>query len=161
MKGMLAILIAGGLLLASMVQIAAADDRGVNGFLIGAGGGAVLGQAIGRDTEGTLIGTAVGGMLGYMVGNELDKQAARPVLARTTGTIVIQPDRGRCRPGPRYGRRDRHHYRGRHDRVHEYRRWRPARRVVIREYERRPHRAGGPPHGRAWGHHKRRNQHWR
>jgi len=39
----------------------------------GRGGGALVGQAIGRDTEGTLIGTAVGGMLGYIAGNEMDK----------------------------------------------------------------------------------------
>ena len=56
---------------------AKAQDRGVNGLLLGAGGGALVGQAIGRDTEGTLIGTAVGGMLGYMAGNEMDKEGYR------------------------------------------------------------------------------------
>jgi len=39
----------------------------------GAAAGALLGQAIGRDTGSTLIGAAVGGLLGYIVGNEMDK----------------------------------------------------------------------------------------
>ncbi len=46
---------------------------GSNGTFIGAGSGALIGQAIGRDTEGTLLGTAIGGVLGYMIGNEMDK----------------------------------------------------------------------------------------
>ena len=52
---------------------AMAGSNGIDGLLLGAGGGALVGQAIGRDTEGTLIGTAVGGMLGYIAGNERDK----------------------------------------------------------------------------------------
>lgn len=47
--------------------------KGQAGAGIGAAGGAILGQAIGRDTEATLIGAAVGGLLGYIVGNEMDK----------------------------------------------------------------------------------------
>lgn len=39
----------------------------------GAGFGAIVGQAIGRDTKSTLIGAALGGALGYIVGNEMDK----------------------------------------------------------------------------------------
>ena len=62
----------------TMTGGAMANDRGVNGLLLGAGSGALVGQAIGRDTEGTLIGTAVGGMLGYMVGNEMDKGYGHP-----------------------------------------------------------------------------------
>jgi surface antigen len=71
MKRMLAVVM-GGLMLAGMTPVAAAE-RGVNGFILGAGSGAALGQALGRNTEATLIGTAVGGMLGYIVGNEMDK----------------------------------------------------------------------------------------
>ncbi len=41
---------------------------------MGGAGGAVVGQAIGRNTEATLIGLAVGTMFGYIVGNEMDKQ---------------------------------------------------------------------------------------
>ena len=48
--------------------------KGVQGAGMGAAGGAILGQAIGRNHQGTLIGAAVGGMLGYIVGNEMDKQ---------------------------------------------------------------------------------------
>ncbi|MGV1099672.1 glycine zipper domain-containing protein [Thiovibrio sp. JS02] len=48
-------------------------SKGTGGAAIGAGVGALAGQAIGRDTEGTLIGAAVGGLLGYIVGNEMDK----------------------------------------------------------------------------------------
>ncbi|MCH8342836.1 MAG: glycine zipper family protein [Planctomycetes bacterium] len=43
------------------------------GALLGAGIGALAGQAIGRDTEATLIGTAVGAGAGYIIGNESDK----------------------------------------------------------------------------------------
>lgn len=48
-------------------------SKGSQGAGIGAAGGAILGQAIGRNTEATLIGAAVGTMLGYIVGNEMDK----------------------------------------------------------------------------------------
>lgn len=47
--------------------------KGQTGAILGAAGGAVVGQAIGRNTEATLIGVAVGTMLGYIVGNEMDK----------------------------------------------------------------------------------------
>lgn len=48
-------------------------NNGINGLIFGAGGGAIAGQAIGRNTEATLIGTAVGSLLGYVIGNEIDK----------------------------------------------------------------------------------------
>jgi surface antigen len=48
-------------------------SKGQGGALIGAGAGALAGQAIGRNTTSTLIGTALGGMLGYIIGNEMDK----------------------------------------------------------------------------------------
>jgi len=48
-----------------------------SGALIGAGIGALAGQAIGRDTTGTLIGTAIGAGAGYAVGNESDKSKER------------------------------------------------------------------------------------
>ncbi len=47
--------------------------KGQQGAGIGGLSGALLGQAIGRNTEATLIGAAVGTMLGYIVGNEMDK----------------------------------------------------------------------------------------
>ncbi len=48
-------------------------NKGQAGAGIGAASGALIGQAIGRNTEATLIGAAVGTMLGYIVGNEMDK----------------------------------------------------------------------------------------
>ncbi len=48
-------------------------SKGQQGALIGAGSGAIIGQAIGRNKEATLIGVAVGTLLGYIVGNEMDK----------------------------------------------------------------------------------------
>ena len=50
-----------------------ATNKGQKGAGIGAASGAIIGQAIGRNTEATLIGAAVGGLLGYIVGNEMDK----------------------------------------------------------------------------------------
>ncbi len=74
MKKLMMILCVGGLLSVSCTQISPPHvTRGQAGAGIGAAGGAILGQAIGRDTEGTLIGTALGGVIGYIVGNEMDK----------------------------------------------------------------------------------------
>ena len=44
------------------------------GSLLGAGVGALAGQAIGGNTAGTLIGAGVGAAVGYGVGNESDKR---------------------------------------------------------------------------------------
>lgn len=60
---------------------AQAHNQGVNGLVIGAGSGALVGQAIGRDAEATLVGTAVGGMIGYAVGNEIDRGYGRAHIA--------------------------------------------------------------------------------
>jgi hypothetical protein len=43
------------------------------GALLGAGAGALSGQAIGHDTESTLIGTAIGAGAGFMAGDAIDK----------------------------------------------------------------------------------------
>ena len=45
----------------------------LRGVILGAGGGALLGQALGRNTQSTVIGTAVGGVVGYLIGTEMDK----------------------------------------------------------------------------------------
>ena len=52
------------------------SGNAVDGFILGAGGGALAGQAIGRNTESTVIGGVVGGTVGYLVGNERDKNEA-------------------------------------------------------------------------------------
>jgi len=46
------------------------------GAVIGAGIGALAGQAIGHDTESTLIGTAAGTLLGAITGNAVDQSMA-------------------------------------------------------------------------------------
>ena len=50
------------------------QGAGQNGSFLGAGIGALAGQAIGGDTEATLIGTSIGAVVGYAIGNEMDKQ---------------------------------------------------------------------------------------
>lgn len=66
-----------GLLTVAVLISAGCDTAGKSGTLIGAGGGALAGQAIGHSTEGTLIGAGVGAVAGYIVGNEMDKSNAQ------------------------------------------------------------------------------------
>jgi hypothetical protein len=66
-----------GLLTIAVVISAGCDTAGKSGTLIGAGGGALAGQAIGHSTEGTLIGAGVGAIGGYIIGNEMDKSNAK------------------------------------------------------------------------------------
>ena len=66
-------------LVASMTMISCAqmETRQDKGTAIGAGSGAavgaILGQAIGRDTESTLIGAGIGAALGGLAGNQIGK----------------------------------------------------------------------------------------
>ncbi len=53
--------------------LAACQNDAQTGALLGAGIGALAGQAIGGDTQGTVIGAAAGAGLGYIIGNESDK----------------------------------------------------------------------------------------
>jgi phage tail tape-measure protein len=56
------------------------------GAVIGAGLGALAGQAIGRNTAGTLIGAASGALAGAIVGNAIDQdQMNRRLYARDGG----------------------------------------------------------------------------
>lgn len=77
-------------------------NNGISGLLLGAGGGALAGQAIGRDTESTLIGTAVGTMVGYIVGNEMDKGQGQPfqVMQRPAPAPVYREQRSGFRHQP-------------------------------------------------------------
>ena len=59
------------LLAFSLTASAQAGQRQVNGALIGAGGGALLGQAIGHNTRSTVVGSAVGSVVGFIIGNEI------------------------------------------------------------------------------------------
>ncbi len=88
-------------------------SRGINGLIIGAGSGAIAGQAIGRNTEATLIGTAVGGLLGYIVGNEIDKgrgYAYQPVYHRQPQPVYHrQPQPVVHHYAPKYKKKGPHH----------------------------------------------------
>ena len=48
-----------------------------DGALIGAGTGALLGQAIGHNTGSTLAGAAIGGLAGAAIGNNEEKKQRR------------------------------------------------------------------------------------
>ena len=78
--------LAAALLLAASPALTGCESDAQTGALIGAGLGAVAGQAIGGDSEATLIGAAVGGGAGYLVGNEADKKDPR-----RTGPEPIAP----------------------------------------------------------------------
>lgn len=78
---------------------AEAQENGMNGLLLGAGSGALIGQAIGRNTEATLIGTAVGTMLGYIAGNEMDKTGGVRVRSAYPPAYSYPPPPIRYRPG--------------------------------------------------------------
>ena len=58
-------------------QTASDDSVAGKSAILGAGLGALVGQAIGGDTGATLIGAGVGAGLGYILGNEKDKKAAQ------------------------------------------------------------------------------------
>jgi uncharacterized protein YcfJ len=58
----------------SSVFVAGCDSEAKTDSAIGAGIGALAGQAIGGDTEGTLIGAGIGAVGGYIIGNEADKK---------------------------------------------------------------------------------------
>ena len=63
------------------------------GAAIGAGIGALMGQAIGRDAEATLIGAGIGTLVGAIAGNAIDQehQAARD--AAMTNKRIVYVDR--------------------------------------------------------------------
>jgi uncharacterized protein YcfJ len=67
------------------------DQRAGTGALVGAAGGALLGQAIGGNTESTLIGAAGGALAGAAVG-----AATTPKGSRNGDSL--------CRYRDRYGR---------------------------------------------------------
>lgn len=60
-----------------LITSSGCESSAQTGTALGAGIGALAGQAIGRDTGSTLIGAGVGAGLGYIIGNEKDKKAAQ------------------------------------------------------------------------------------
>jgi hypothetical protein len=87
-KGLLLIIIAVSFL---TVSCASTGYNTQKGAAIGAGLGALAGQAIGHDTASTLIGAAVGGLAGVIGGNAVDQNvtnerfAAAPQPVSTVG----------------------------------------------------------------------------
>ena len=71
------IILIGALSIASAITAQASDHRhnDIRGVVVGAGGGALLGQAIGRNTQSTVMGTAIGSVVGYLVGSEMDRRS--------------------------------------------------------------------------------------
>jgi hypothetical protein len=71
------------LMIVSLVPAHVMAGNAAEATILGAMGGAALGQAIGRDTEATLVGAALGSVFGYMIGND----SGRHVYA--TGQVVV------------------------------------------------------------------------
>lgn len=83
------------LLLSALVFLSACAEpmsKAQKGALFGAVGGALTGQAIGKDTKGTLIGAASGAAIGGGVGYYMDQQeaAARETLASVEGVNIVR-----------------------------------------------------------------------
>ena len=85
----LIILITIGTLLSGCAEHSSNTKKGA---LIGAAGGALLGQAIGGDTKGTLIGAGLGAAAGGGIGNYMDRQeqAMRDALASVEGVNIVR-----------------------------------------------------------------------
>ena len=66
------------------------------GAAIGAGIGALAGQAIGHNTEATLIGTAAGTVLGALTGNAVDQNVMGPRLHQRPSRIWHRPAYAAC-----------------------------------------------------------------
>lgn len=86
------ILLISSVFLASCATIPADRYNTQKGALIGAGTGALIGQAIGGNTEGTLIGLAAGTILGALVGNSVDQDYQAMRDASHYGKPVIYYD---------------------------------------------------------------------
>ncbi|OPY68356.1 MAG: Glycine zipper 2TM domain protein [Syntrophorhabdaceae bacterium PtaU1.Bin034] len=79
----------GLLVLAAFLTYSCATGEGYNtqkGAAIGAIGGALAGQAIGRNTAGTLIGAAVGALTGAVAGNAVDQHQTNRRLEQQQAT---------------------------------------------------------------------------
>lgn len=89
MKKMVVVLaMALGLSCAGQVEAA---DSSVDGMLLGAGGGALVGQALGHNTRSTLLGAAVGTVIGYAIDSDGDRGPRRRYGHRPR-TIVVRPE---------------------------------------------------------------------
>lgn len=70
------------------------QQRATTGALVGGAGGALVGQAIGRDTKSTVIGAASGALLGAVVGSATTPQRPGEEMCRyraNDGRIFTAP----------------------------------------------------------------------
>ena len=121
MKSMRVLLVA-AVLCCSTVGPAAAGDRKVNGLLIGAGSGAIIGHAAGQTTESVILGTAIGGAVGYAIGSSLDRPKKPYSHAHRSPTVVThyrEPERRPRYWDNRYRYRN-NHYHDKHDRYRSF-----------------------------------------
>jgi len=91
---------------------AQAGNSRINGLLLGGGTGALIGQALGRNTQATIAGATVGGILGLAIGSEVERQHGTPQYS--SGVLThssrgyhksFQPRyRDHYRTAPRYNR---------------------------------------------------------
>ena len=60
---------------AAMILFSGCAETGAEkGALLGAGGGALVGQAIGHNTTSTVVGAALGGIAGAAIGDSQDNK---------------------------------------------------------------------------------------
>jgi outer membrane lipoprotein SlyB len=71
------------------------QQRAGTGALVGGAGGALIGQAIGRDTKSTVIGAASGALLGAVVGSSTTPKQRGEEMCRyrdyQTGRVFVAP----------------------------------------------------------------------
>jgi len=73
----------------SFINSAHAQRNAVNGIIIGGGAGAIVGQAIGRNTESTIIGATVGSVLGLIVSSDVHQR--RYPNVRHHSQVIYKP----------------------------------------------------------------------
>ncbi len=119
-------------------------DRVLAGTLIGAGSGALIGQAIGGDSESTVLGTAIGGVVGFTAGSLHNQHLASSSFY--FGFNNSYPERYH-RPYKNHGNYYPRHHAPRHHyyypKVHRYDRhhyYHPRNRDVVRHEYRDNHR---------------------
>ncbi|ACN16810.1 OmpF [Desulforapulum autotrophicum HRM2] len=90
----IAVIAAVPLVMASCAGMTNQESRTKEGVIVGAGLGAILGQAIGGDTEGTLIGAGLGAAIGGVAGNQIgaymdrQEQALRSAVATSEAASI-------------------------------------------------------------------------
>jgi len=84
---------------ASMILMSGCASTGTtttaDGALLGAAGGALVGQAIGGNTGSTLVGAAVGGLAGGAIGNNEEKKNRRYYRDSRGATYYVGAGDGR------------------------------------------------------------------